>query len=152
MIPLDLTHEVLADKEVQQNLLAGNASTTSLAASHLGQVNLRVLFHEILLFFAHTYSDVFGLTKGPPLHDPIAVAVLLNEMRDIPLFDDRKGERWHVNVVTDGLHSDLDNERGQVGRTVVKQAERGGVRIPRGIDVRRFWAILENCMQRAENL
>ena len=140
---MDLTHQTLATLEVQQ-LLAG---AKPLVASSDGALNLRQLFHEILLFFAHTYRDVFGLTKGPPLHDPLAVAILLpNSLR----FDDKDGERWHVNVVTDGLHSGHSEEQGEVGRTVIVKAEEGGVRIPRGLDVHRFWTIVDECMRRAE--
>ena len=100
---------------------------------------------------------MFGLTKGPPLHDPIAVAVLLDNIIEGNLFDDRGGERWQVKVVTDGMHSNREVEQGQVGRTVVTPSEEEsvygpGVRIPRGLDVDRFWAILEECIQRAEEV
>jgi len=121
-------------------------------------LNIRQLFHEILVFFAHTYEEVFGLTRGPPLHDPITVAVLLDGVCEGGLFDDRGGERWRVKVVTDGQHSDLEDEQGRVGMTVVDKIVEGsgegasglGVRIPRGLDVERFWAIIEMCMRRAE--
>lgn len=110
--------------------------------------NLRPLFHDLLTFFAGTYRDVFGLMAGPPLHDPIAVAVLLRE--DEIFFDDHQGERWHVEVVTDGVHSDIDEERGQVGRTVISKAEQGGVRIPRSLQVERFWAMIDAALTQAE--
>ena len=110
------------------------------------------MLYELLIFFAHTYAEVFGITAGPPLHDPIAVAVLLfdHSYEDLN-FDDSGGERWLVEVITDGLHSDLDAERGQVGRTVLREASRveGGVRIPRGLDVEHFWSMLEKCVDRA---
>ena len=143
LIPLDVTHHVLATSGIQHNLLHGLIPSSSSSPSVT-----RLLFHEILTFFASTYSSVFGLTRGPPLHDPIAVAVLLDEK----LFDDRGGERWKVKVVTDGLHSDVPTEQGQVGRTIVSPAGKGedGVRIPRGVDGSRFWALVEDCMQRAE--
>ena len=148
MIPLDLTHQVLATRQVQQTLLQG----TSFTESSLAAKNLRQMFHDLLLFFAHTYSEVYGLTEGPPLHDPIAVAVLLEAVKGpIIRFDDGGGERWHVNVVTDGLHSRHDEERGQVGRTVVTKSEQGGgVRIPRSMDVESFWKLIEHCLQIAE--
>lgn len=114
------------------------------------------MLHDLLIFFGATYADVFGLTSGPPLHDPIAVAVLLNDAcHDEPLeFDDGGGERWHVDVVTDGQHSDRTDEMGQVGRTRVRKAGagEGGVRIPRGMDVKHFWDIIEGSVQRAEIL
>ncbi len=112
------------------------------------------MLHDLLTFFSHTYLNVFDLTAGPPLHDPIAVAVLLfDQAREDLRFDDRGGERWQVEVVTEGLHSDLEEERGQVGRTVATKVtgSGGGVRIPRGLDVQRFWTMIEQCVQRAES-
>ena len=114
--------------------------------------NLRQMFHDLLLFFAHTYSDVYGLTQGPPLHDPIAVAVLLEDVMGSNMgFDAGGGERWDVSVVTDGLHSRHDEERGQAGRTVVTKSEHGGVRIPRSIQVESFWRVIERSLQAAES-
>ena len=112
------------------------------------------MLYDLLTFFAHTYSDVFGLTAGPPLHDPIAIAALLFDELDEGLrFDDRGGERWHVEVITEGLHSDMEEEQGQVGRTIATKVvgTGGGVRIPRGLDVQRFWAVVEQCVQQAES-
>lgn len=110
------------------------------------------MFHDLLVFFAHTYSEVYGLTEGPPLHDPIAVAVLLEDVAGTNMkFADGGGERWHVDVVTDGLHSRDEAERGQVGRTVVtKSSDHGGVRIPRSLQVESFWKLIEHCIQAAE--
>ena len=144
LITLDLSHQVLASVEVQQLLVGDQRALVT------GQIsNVRRLFHQILVFFAHTYRDVFGLTKGPPLHDPLAVAILLDGLSEVIQFNDN-GERWHVNVVTDGLHSDLEAEQGQVGRTMLTKAEEGGVRIPRGLDRFRFWQIIDECLARAE--
>ncbi|KAL8716847.1 MAG: hypothetical protein Q9225_005862 [Loekoesia sp. 1 TL-2023] len=118
LIPLDVTHQVLATKSVQERVLYGSSS--------LGQTNVtnvRQMFYDLLVFFAHTYADVFGISEGPPLHDPVAVAVVLSEIGAENLaFDDGGGERFNVDVVTDGAHSDSDTERGQVGRTVIWEA------------------------------
>lgn len=147
LIPLDLTHQVLATREVQQTLLTGTPLTNSSTAA----ANLRQMFHDLLLYFAHTYREVYGLTQGPPLHDPIAVAVCLEAVTGpIMKFADNGGERWHVNIVTDGLHSRHEEERGQVGRTVITKADQGGVRIPRSMDVQSFWRVLDRCLQAAE--
>ena len=147
LIPLDLSHQVLATREVQHTLLAG----TSLTEPSIAAKNLRQMFHDLLLYFAHTYSEVYGLTEGPPLHDPIAVAVLLEPLTgSILKFVDNGGERWHVNIVTDGLHSRHDEERGQVGRTVITKSDHGGVRIPRSMNVESFWRLINRCLQEAE--
>ena len=150
LIPLDLTHQVLATQEIQQDLLYGIGSSS--IAKGTPSI-LRQMLHDLLTFFAHTYSNVFGLTAGPPLHDPVAVAVILfDQAKENLRFDDCGGERWHVEVVTKGLHSELEEEQGQVGRTIAVKVtgSGGGVRIPRGIDVQRFWAMIEQCIQRAE--
>lgn len=149
LIPLDLTHQVLATREVQQTLLTG----TSLSKPSIAAINLRQMFHDLLLYFAHTYSDVYGLTEGPPLHDPIAVAVLLEPlMGPIMRFADNGGERWHVNIITDGLHSRHDEERGQVGRTVITKSDHGGVRIPRSVNVQGFWTLINRCLEETERV
>lgn len=135
LIPLDLTHQAYATPKVQEMLVTGAQ----------GRTRLRIMFNELLMFFAQTYSDVFGLHDGPPLHDPLAVAVLLADHADptvrVP-FDDNGGERWTVDVVLEGE---------QIGRTVIVPAKDGnGVRIPRSLDLNRFWEALESCMAKAD--
>lgn len=137
LIPLDLTHQAYATPKVQEMLLNGAQGAT----------RLRTMFNELLMFFAHTYSEVFGLNEGPPLHDPLAVAVLLAdhpESNTMIRFDDNGGERWNVDVVLEGE---------QIGRTVIVQAKDGdGVRIPRSLDLDRFWEVLESCMAKADEV
>lgn len=143
-----MTHKVLATKAVQEKLLYGTSNSGKKGAS-----TLRRMFHDLLVFFAHTYADVFGISKGPPLHDPIAVAVVLfdNGAGNIA-FDDGDGERFNIDIVTNRPHSDQDIERGQVGRTCLREAKGARVRIPRGLEVGRFWDIVEECLQRADDL
>ena len=147
LISLDLTHQCLATQKVRKQML-GEGQEPSL---------LRRLLDEILGFFAQSYEEWFNVTAGPPLHDPLAVAVLFgyNDGEGGSIFVD-DGVRYQVEVVTDGKHSPLDRVRGQVGRTVVERVEDvgalgvGGVRIPRRLDVDRFWAMLEGCAARAD--
>ena len=146
LITLDLTHQVLATKDVQQQVLYGG-----LKKDVIGVSKIRQMFHDLLLFFAHTYADVFGIASGPPLHDPLAVAIVLSDCQAEQLsFDDRDGEKWHVNVVTDGMHSQVAEEQGQVGRTMIEKAAQGGVRIPRALDVSSFWKVIDQCLHAAE--
>ena len=108
--------------------------------------------------------DVFEI-PSPPLHDPLAVAaVLIGTAHEIPFYDwDVNGccdaaepERFSVNVVTDGTHAEAAEFQAsggpQTGRTVVERLPTGqkGVRIPRGVDVGRFWTVLEQCLTRAD--
>lgn len=114
------------------------------------------------MFFANTYDSVFGIDAGPPLHDPLAVAVLLSNINqtdgntaDAALkFDDGDGQRFFVHVVTDGQHGRDERLNGEVGRTVVKAVAPssgiGGVAVPKGVDTARFWDIILDCVQRAD--
>jgi uridine nucleosidase len=151
LIPLDVTHQALATKDIQKLLLHGKDGV-------LGNTTLRIMLVELLLFFAKTYADVFGITEGPPLHDPLAVAVCLDGIlgQEIPFYDFKeigKRERFSVHIVTEGSHEDALNG-AETGRTVIKLLPEGheGVKIPRGLDVKHFWSVLEDCMERADQV
>lgn len=136
LITLDLTHQVCATTEIRDMLLFSRVKQEPPA-------RLRRMFYELLMFFAKTYEAVFGLKDGPPLHDPLAVAVVLASINgDLrSLFNDAKHERWDVDVVTEGE---------QDGRTRVTSATEG-VFIPRSVDVQKFWDLIEDCMAKADH-
>jgi inosine-uridine nucleoside N-ribohydrolase len=64
MCGLDVTHQALVTSEIFAELAAMD---TPVATTIIG----------LLRFFAHTYDEVFGLAD-PPLHDPVAIAVVAN--------------------------------------------------------------------------
>lgn len=121
------------------------------------------MFYDLLTFFADTYIAEFGMREGPPLHDPIAVLAVLAPA----LLDDNGGERFTVKVFRgddaeilkfgyrDGEDVELERAIGksrdgeQLGRTLVRPAWEG-VRIPRGLDTARFWALIELALKKAE--
>lgn len=120
---------------------------------------LRQILHALLTFFAGTYKTVFGIDSGPPLHDPLAVTVILSNLNPTfakanPAkairFDDKGGERFSVTVVTDGHHGKDVSITGQLGRTITKPVEGKGVAIPRGVDIDTFWDLVMYCVERAE--
>ncbi|KAI0022265.1 inosine-uridine preferring nucleoside hydrolase-domain-containing protein [Xylariomycetidae sp. FL0641] len=176
--PLDLTHLVLATRDVQDLLLRGPAPATDVSGLEKGAVmgtepvgvkegepksKLRVMLIELLNFFADTYRDKFGIVEGPPLHDPLAVAAILTGTpHEIAFYDfdpaegaERQRERFAVTVVRDGtLEEALEKGTAQTGRTLVRRLPPGeeGVRIPRGLDIRRFWTVIEECCQRADEV
>ncbi len=150
LITLDLTHQLLATPNVLQLMLFGDSSPASKDPS-----TLRQLLHDLLTFFAATYAEVFGLTTGPPLHDPLAVAVVLCSQPEYKsLLDTQTAERWVIDIITEGKHSDDEEVQGQVGRTVVRKAtaEEAGIQLPRSVNVGSFWAVIEECVQSAERL
>lgn len=160
LIPLDLTHQVLATESVLNILKYGALATEEsdlVGEKQESKVSVvRQLFHEILTFFASTYATEFGMTSGPPLHDPIAVFAALAP----DLVDDAGGERYEVKVVRGSDHgvSDSPNDTEvpenveQTGRTVVRLLEKGeeGVSIPRTLNVGVFWWLLELSLQSAQ--
>ncbi|KAL4974442.1 Inosine/uridine-preferring nucleoside hydrolase domain-containing protein [Aspergillus desertorum] len=154
LMTLDLTHQVLASRDVQIRLLHGVRDPSR------PPTILRQILYELLLFFASTYETEFGLTTGPPLHDPLAVAAVISTLNpdfasrypgQALKFDDRNGERFSVTVVTDGLHGTDVAMVGQLGRSVVS-SHPTGVTIPRGVDVEAFWNIVDDCIRRADEL
>lgn len=148
LIPLDLTHQFLATQRVQNAMLYGGFDAPKKEVDNTAPV--RRLFFEILTFFAKTYADVFGLTEGPPTHDPLAVAAILAPQ----LFHDNGGERYTVTVVTEGDHGSSDQVRSsssQCGRTIATLLKAGehGLRIPRSLEWESLWRMLEECLGRA---
>jgi uridine nucleosidase len=117
------------------------------------------MLHALLIFFANTYNTVFGLTTGPPLHDPLAVAVILSNLNpafakqhhgQALKFHDEGGERFGINIITDGLHGKDLAATGQLGRSFAAVAGPHGVAVPRGVDVNAFWDLVLGCIQRAD--
>ncbi|KAL3419092.1 inosine-uridine preferring nucleoside hydrolase [Phlyctema vagabunda] len=155
LLPLDVTHLVLASKEVQSSLLYGKAG-----GSGKGISTLRIMLVELLTFFANTYAEVFGITEGPPLHDPLAVAIILDGIAgaEIPFYDFKDGstrkERFQVKIATDGTHEEAQAGTAKTGQTVATLLEEGreGVKIPRGLDVKRFWKVIEDCLEAADEV
>ncbi|PLB41981.1 uridine-cytidine N-ribohydrolase [Aspergillus candidus] len=152
LISLDLTHQVLASPTVQARILRGGDDPS------IPPTTLRQMLFELLTFFSSTYETEFGITAGPPLHDPLAVAVILSTLNptfakhhptQALRFDDRNGERFAVHVVTDGLHGSDVALVGELGRSRVK-SDTVGVAIPRGVDLEAFWGLVLECIKRAD--
>ena len=159
MITIDLTHQVFATPQVQSLILQAETEPSGGSPSISKKPTvLRQMLHALLLFFGNTYDTVYGLDTGPPLHDPVAVAVLLSNLNlsqdNAELrFDDNNQERFLVNVITDGIQGRDPVLTGQVGRTVAKAVadpKAGGVAIPRSVDTDKFWELILGCLRRAD--
>ncbi|KAK6363376.1 Uridine nucleosidase 1 [Orbilia blumenaviensis] len=146
--PLDLTHTVLVTTSVRQTL----TSTPS---------TLRTMFYELLMFFADTYIRVFDMTEGPPLHDPVAVAAVMDESLGMGFEYDEvevvvlsHGEEMGRTVkVGDGEGVDFNAHEGR------RQLDKAGdvvagkgvkVRVGRKLDVGRFWEVVMEVVGRAD--
>ncbi|KAI5792393.1 Inosine/uridine-preferring nucleoside hydrolase domain-containing protein [Peziza echinospora] len=150
LIPLDLTHQVLATPEVVQELLHP-ANIKFPEDSPFNTTPLRKMLEELLMFFASTYASVFNITEGPPLHDPLAVAALLPAIipfeRDDPI-SLPGGIRfmWEYAKVVVDIHGVT------LGRTTKHVPSEGEtvVRIGTGVDVPKFWEILFDAVGKAD--
>ncbi|KAK8201536.1 Inosine/uridine-preferring nucleoside hydrolase domain-containing protein [Phyllosticta paracitricarpa] len=151
--PLDLTHQVLGNEQVQSKLLGLPEGIPKGPGERPLPSPIRALFHEIMTFFAKTYAEEFALVEGPPLHDPLALAAAF----EFDIFHDH-GERFRVEVVTEGVHipspahvGDI-KAVGQLGRTLITKVGKGepGVRIPRSLDTTRFWGLIDLALAGAE--
>lgn len=89
-------------------------------------------------------------------------AVLTGTGDEIPFYDfnptspagPKQRERFEVRVVTEGTLDDARLRGAQTGRTIARLLPPGeeGVRIPRGVDVELFWKVVEECIQRADDV
>ncbi len=117
MVPLEVTHQALATEEIVHRLHNANRPVASFAA-------------DLLIFFAESYKNVFGFA-APPVHDPCAVAAVL-EPGIIQAAD------MYVEIETTSTLS--------AGRTVCdvygKLGKPANVRVGYGLDVERFWEML----------
>jgi inosine-uridine nucleoside N-ribohydrolase len=117
MVPLEVTHQALATPEVLHRLRVSGRRVACFAA-------------DLLTFFANTYLHVFGFMH-PPVHDPCAVAVVIDPSI-------LHAQRMHVEIETRGEWT--------TGRTVCdiygKSDKEADISVGYALDVSRFWNIV----------
>ena len=147
LIPLDVTHLVRGTDPVQ-SMLFGPWKHVLHNDKKRKLSSVRSLMQEILNFFASTYDKQFGISDGPPLHDPLAVFAVIEPDK----FDDEDGQRWDVDIVIEsGNYHPKKNPDNHVGQTIIRRsANKRGVRIPRGVDIDWFWRTIDEVLQTAE--
>ena len=114
---LEVTHQALATEQIVQRLRVAHLRVAAFVA-------------DLLVFFADTYRSVFGFS-APPLHDPCAVAAVID-----PSIVHTRAMR--VEVETTGAWTS--------GRTVCDVYNTWGkapnARVGYGLEVERFWEML----------
>jgi purine nucleosidase/pyrimidine-specific ribonucleoside hydrolase len=124
MIGLDVTHQALITKEIFARLDGLNTEVSKTLSG-------------LMRFFAQTYNDVFEM-PDPPLHDPIAVAVLIDASIT-------KNRFVNVEVELSGEHTR--------GATVVDiYARTGGkanVNVALELDFDKFWNVMLDAVEAA---
>jgi uridine nucleosidase len=136
LISLDLTHHILATEEIFQLLFHGAESEKSLVSR---------IFEEILNHNRKAYQSYYDHLPGSPLHDALAVAIVLEDVISEPRFVDN-GRRSKISVRTTG---------DEAGRTTIEEnIESGGhgkgVRIPIDVDKAVFWMIMAAALEEAD--
>jgi purine nucleosidase/pyrimidine-specific ribonucleoside hydrolase len=124
MCGLDVTHQALVTPPIFAKL---NEMNTPLATTVIGLLN----------FFKSTYNDVFEM-PSPPLHDPVAVALLI---------DRSVVKSRHVNVEIEL------NGKFTRGATVVDTYNRSGsapnVNVALDLDFDKFWEMMLAAVEQA---
>ena len=124
MIGLDVTHQALITKEIFQRMAD---MKTELADTLSG----------LMRFFAKTYDEVFEM-PDPPLHDPVAVAVLI---------DPSVTKNRFVNVEVEL------NGKFTRGATVVDIYNREGGKpncnVALELDFEKFWQLMLDAVSKA---
>src|SRR5215813_8233146 len=101
MIPINVTHQVIFTRDQHLRLLDPAVNVANFQGnSKLPQAitPLRLTLSSILLFFAETYKSTFGFADGPPLHDALTIAYIV----DRELFTCK---RYRVDVELSGTHT-----------------------------------------------
>ena len=121
---LDVTHQALVTKEVFTRL---EALKTDLSKTIIG----------LLKFFAQTYNDVFEM-PDPPLHDPVAIAVLIDPSVVSSRF-------VNVEVELDGKFT-----RGATVVDIYKREERAAnTTVALDLDAKKFWNLMIDAIEAA---
>ncbi|KAI8466212.1 MAG: putative tRNA synthetase [Monoraphidium minutum] len=128
MVPIEVTHTALATPDVLGRLLT----------SRPGVSKFKALVEQLLTFFAGTYREVFKF-EDPPLHDPCAVAYVI----DPSIF---QVEEMRVDIETASSLS-----AGQTVCDVWHQSRRPkNCRVARAMDVAAFWELMISALDAAD--
>jgi inosine-uridine nucleoside N-ribohydrolase len=124
MCGLDVTHEALVTPEVFASI---RKLDTHLSETVVGLLN----------FFAHTYNEVFEM-PDPPLHDPVAIAVLIDPSVVSSKF-------VNVEVELDGVHT-----RGATVVDIFNRTHRTpNTTVALSLDAPKFWTMMIDAIEKA---
>ncbi|KZT32662.1 Inosine/uridine-preferring nucleoside hydrolase [Sistotremastrum suecicum HHB10207 ss-3] len=148
MIPINVTHTVIFDHLYHSLLLSPTSLPSFTNTLPEPETPLRHTLSTLLNFFAQSYREVFGFQNGPPLHDALTIAYIVNP----ELFT---GTRYRVDVELEGKHT--------VGETVVdmwdyKKCDHTWGRegknciVTQSVDVEGFFELFLGCIDRCDDL
>ena len=126
MIGLDVTHQALITKDIFNRLADLNTSLANTLSS-------------LMKFFAKTYDEVFEM-PDPPLHDPVAIAVLIDPSIT-------KNRFVNVEVELNGKFT-----RGATVVDIYNREERTpNCHVALELDVEKFWKLMLEAVSKASH-
>lgn len=123
-VPLNVTHTALVTPTVIERIKSFNTKFSELIV-------------DLLLFFASTYKTVFDF-EFPPLHDPLAVAYVLNP----EIFTTKL---MNVEIETNSKYCDGCTVCDFYGTTERPK----NVNVCLAVDVEKFWDLFMDCLKSA---
>lgn len=123
-VPLNVTHTALVTPDVIERIRQLNSKFSELII-------------DLLLFFAATYKSVFDF-EFPPLHDPLAVAYVL----DPTIFETKL---MNVEIETNSKYCDGCTVCDFYGTTERPK----NVNVCLKVDVPKFWDLFYKCLEKA---
>ncbi|CCH43694.1 Pyrimidine-specific ribonucleoside hydrolase [Wickerhamomyces ciferrii] len=117
LLPIDVTHTAILNSKVEKQL----QSTSS---------NLRKFLYELMEFFKETYKSQQAFIEGPPIHDPLAAIVLLEEYGFVDL--GIESIRYNLTAV----------ENGELEGKLNYFNDSNGVKVVTKLNIDKFWEIV----------
>lgn len=144
LAPLNLTHTALATSRVRDKIYAQKGNNSQ----------MRSMFSKILSFYSGIYEDKYDHHDGPPIHDPLAMFLILpmvaraEKMDDFVDLCDFHFLQRELNVVELGPN---------IGQLTFKnenrdplRVEKAGVFVGTGINVPFFWEHIYTALEHAD--
>lgn len=146
LAPLNLTHTALATPAIRSAIYNHNGKNNS---------SLRLMFAQILIFYNNAYVDKYGHQKGPPIHDPLALFLILPKIAgENPEFTEY-ADSCDFHYLQRKLHVATEGE--DLGRTTFVdpdldplRVEKGGVFVGQSVNVPFFWKHILDALELAD--
>lgn len=127
MVPLEVTHTLLVTSNVLNRIKSINTPFSELII-------------DLLLFFKKTYHDVFGF-DDPPLHDPAAVAFIINP------------NIFHYRLMRVDIETHSNLSYGQTVCDIYNMSnKRKNVHVCLRIDIDQFWKLIIDAINQADKM